>query len=110
MGMHDRSVGLLGKLVFRAQPRLVEQRCEPRCDDLVERAIILFRGQDYVVHVVNISSRGTMIESDIAPRIGEALLVQFENCCRIHGFVRWARDGKVGVGFGHEIVLEKGGK
>ena len=110
MGMHDRSIGLMGKLIPRVQPRLVEQRSEPRCEDIVERATILFREQDYVVPVVNISSRGTMIESDIAPRIGEALLVQFDNCCRIHGFVRWVRDGKVGVGFGHEIVLEKVGK
>ena len=108
--MHDRSIGLMGKLIPRTQPRLVEQRCEPRCDGLVERAIISFRGQDYVVRVVNISSRGTMIESDIAARIGEALLVQFENCCRIHGFVRWVRDGKVGVGFGHEIILERVGR
>lgn len=110
MGMHDRNLGLMGKLIPRAQPRVVEQRSEPRSDDLVERAIILFRGQDYVVRVVNISSRGTMIESDIVPRIGEALLVQFENCCRIHGFVRWVRDGKIGVGFGHEIILERAGK
>lgn len=108
--MHDRRLGLVGKIIPRAQPRLAEQRTEPRHTDLAERAVIVFRGQDYLVPVVNISSRGTMIESDIVPRIGEAVLVQFENCCRIHAFVRWVRDGRIGLNFGHEIILERVGK
>jgi hypothetical protein len=105
MGMHDRRLGLVGKLIPRAQPRLADNRSEPRYADLADRAVILFRGQDYLVPVVNISSRGTMIESDILPRIGETVVIQFENCCRIHGFVRWVRDGRVGLNFGHEIIL-----
>jgi hypothetical protein len=83
----------------------VEQRSEPRYDDVVERAVITFRGEDYPVSVVNISSRGTQIECDIAPRLGESLIIQFENCSRMQGFVRWARDGKLGIRFGHEIIL-----
>ena len=110
MGMHDRRLGLVGKLIPRAQPRLADNRSEPRYEDLADRAVIVFRGQDYLVPVVNISSRGTMVESDILPRIGETVLIQFENCCRIHGFVRWVRDGRVGLNFGHEIILERVGK
>jgi hypothetical protein len=110
MGMRKHKLALVGKLIPRAQPRLTEQRSEPRHQDLVDRAVIVFRGQDHLVPVVNISSRGTMIESDIVPRIGETVLIQFENCCRIHGFVRWVRDGRVGLNFGHEIVLERVGK
>ena len=110
MGMHDRRLGLMGKIIPRAQPRLVEHRTEPRHAEIVDRALIVFRGEDYIVPVVNISARGTMIECDIVPRIGESVLVQFENCCRIHAFVRWVRDGRVGLSFGHEIVLERGGK
>lgn len=105
MGMQKRNLGLAGNIIPRMQPRLVEQRSEPRHDDLVERAIIFFRGQDYLVPVLNISSRGTMIESDILPRIGETIVIQFENCTKIHGFVRWVRDGRVGLNFGHEIIL-----
>lgn len=82
-----------------------EQRCEERYTDLVERAVITFRGEDFSVSVINISSRGTQIESDIQPRLGESLIIQFEHCCRIHGFVRWVRDGHLGIRFGHEIVL-----
>lgn len=84
---------------------VIEQRSEARCEEVVERAIVTFRGREYPVPVVNISSRGTMIESDIVPRLGESLLIQFENCSRIHGFVRWARDGQLGIRFGHEIIL-----
>lgn len=105
MGMQKRKTGLAGNLIPRTQPRLVEQRSEPRYEEAVERAILFFRGQDYVVPVVNISSRGTMVESDIQPRIGETIIIQFENCTKIHGFVRWVRDGRVGLNFGHEIIL-----
>jgi hypothetical protein len=84
---------------------VIEQRAEPRHEDVVERAVITFRGQDYAVAVVNISSRGTMIESDLLPRLGESLTIRFENCSRIHGFVRWMRGGQLGIRFGHEIIL-----
>ena len=105
MATQKGKLKLGGEIIPRTQPRLVEQRSEPRLRDVVERAVITFRGQDYLVPVVNISSRGTMIESNIAPRIGEAVVIQFENCTKIHGFVRWMRDGNVGINFGHEIIL-----
>jgi hypothetical protein len=46
-----------------------------------------------------------MIESALAPRLGETILVEFPECSRIHAFVRWARDGRIGLNFGHEMVL-----
>ena len=96
----------VGAAVAVEAPGIVfEQRSEPRYGDIVERAVITFRGRDYAVPVTDISSRGTQIECDIAPRMGESLIIQFENCSRMHGFVRWARDGKLGIRFGHEILL-----
>jgi hypothetical protein len=92
-------------VAIEAPDLLIEQRSEPRYEEVIARAVITFRGQDYPVTVANISSRGTMIESDIAPRLGESLIIRFENCSRIHGFVRWMRDGQVGIRFGHEIIL-----
>ncbi|MBA3675883.1 MAG: PilZ domain-containing protein [Sphingosinicella sp.] len=83
----------------------IEHRAEERYSDIVERATITFRGRDYPVAVVNISARGTQIESDIKPRMGESLIIQFENCSRMHGFVRWVREDKLGIRFGHEIIL-----
>ena len=105
MGMHKRNLSLGGDLIPRAQPRLIDHRCEDRHDGLIERAVILFRGQEYLVPVVNISSRGTMVECDIVPRIGETIIIQFESCTRIHAFVRWVREGRLGLNFGHEIIL-----
>ena len=82
-----------------------ERRSEPRQEGVVDSATIYFRGTPQCVPVLNISSRGTMIESDIAPRLGETILVEFPECSRIHAFVRWARDGRIGLNFGHEIVI-----
>jgi hypothetical protein len=105
MGMHKRKLRLAGDIIPRTQPRTADQRSEDRLEDIVDRAVITFRGQEHLVPVVNISARGTMVECDIMPRIGEAVIVQFENCTKIHGFVRWIRDGKLGINFGHEIIL-----
>jgi hypothetical protein len=105
MGMYKRNLGLAGTIIPRSEPRQFNPRSEERYEGLVERAVITLREQEYLVPVVNISTRGTMVECDIAPRIGEAVIVQFENCTRIHAFVRWVRDGRLGLNFGHEIVL-----
>jgi len=105
MGLQRRKLSLDGDIIPRTQPRTADQRTEERRTDVSERAMISFRGQDYLVPVLNISSRGTMIEADILPRIGEAVVIQFENCTRIHGFVRWVRGGRLGLNFGHEIIL-----
>jgi hypothetical protein len=82
-----------------------DRRSETRYEGLIDCARIFFRGAVYEVNVLNISSRGTMIESPIEPRLGEPVLVEFPECSRIHAFVRWARDGRIGLNFGHEIVL-----
>ncbi|HEY1145153.1 MAG TPA: PilZ domain-containing protein [Allosphingosinicella sp.] len=97
MGLHS--------LISRSQPRVIDRRSEHRHDDIIDNATIAYRGQEYLVPVVNISSRGAMVESDIQPRLGETVLIQFENCDRIKSFVRWAREGRLGLNFGHEIVL-----
>ena len=97
MGMHE--------LISRTQPRVVDQRSEPRQTDVIERAVLHWRGQEYIVPVVDISSRGTRVRSDIAPRIGETIIIQFDNCTRMHAFVRWIRDGNIGLNFGHELIL-----
>ncbi len=87
------------------QPVVAERRSEARHEGLIDSARVFFRGLPYPVGVINISSRGTMIESTLQPRLGEPVLVEFPECCRIHAFVRWARDGRIGLNFGHEIVL-----
>ena len=105
MELQRRALKLAGDLIPRMQRRLLDQRSEERHSGLVDRAVIVFRGQEYIVPVINISSRGTMIECDILPRIGETITVRFEHCSPIQAFVRWVRDGRLGLNFGHEIIL-----
>ncbi len=95
----------LTKMTVRHAPRLVDQRSEERHEGLVESALLHFRGGAYQVPVVNISSRGTMIKSDLTPCIGESVLVRFDGCTPVHAFVRWFKEGRIGLNFGHEIVL-----
>ena len=87
------------------EPGLADQRSEPRYEGVVERGTLYFRGQEHAVAVVNLSSRGTMIESDIAPRLGESVVIRFDGYSPMHAFVRWAREGRLGLNFGGEIIL-----
>jgi hypothetical protein len=105
MGLQKRAFQLAGDLIPRMQRRIIDQRCEERHSGLVDRAVVTFREQDHIVPVINISSRGTMIEADLLPRIGETLTVRFDGCSPILAFVRWVKDGRIGLNFGHEIVL-----
>jgi hypothetical protein len=82
-----------------------DRRGEDRREGVVETALLHFRGRPYRVPVLNISSRGAMVESPLEPRLGEPVLVEFDQCSRIHAFVRWNREGRIGLNFGHEIVL-----
>ncbi len=83
----------------------VEKRCEPRFEGVVASATLHFRGGQHPVPVVNISSRGTMIESPLEPRLGESVVIVFEGYSPMHAFVRWFRDGRIGLNFGGEIIL-----
>ena len=82
-----------------------EQRSEPRYEGLAERAALTFRGADHIVPVINISTRGTMIESALEPRLGESVMIRFEGCSPIYAFVRWVREGRIGLNFGCELIL-----
>ena len=105
MGMEKRQYKLEADLIARTEQRTADQRTEERYEHIVDRAVIFFRDQEYIVPVLNISSRGTMVECEIMPRIGETIVVQFQDCARIHAFVRWIRGGRLGLNFGHEIIL-----
>jgi hypothetical protein len=82
-----------------------ERRSQPRYEGLVESADLLFRGASYPVPVVNISARGTMIECDLTPRLGESVIIRFAGCSPIYAFVRWAREGRIGLWFGCELTI-----
>ena len=103
--MAARAERFEAEIAGRQPPQLVEQRSEPRFEGLVDRGDLYFRGASYPVPVVNISSRGTQIESDLTPRLGESVVIRFAGCSPIHAFVRWARDGRIGLMFGCEMTI-----
>jgi hypothetical protein len=105
MGPNRGGLKLAGYMVPRTQPRLADQRAEPRHHDLANRAILVFRGADHLVPVLNISWRGIMLESGVAPRIGERVVVQLQNRVRVQAIVRWIRDGRIGLNFDRDVPL-----
>ena len=92
-------------MVARCEKRTVDQRSEPRREDVVDCSTLFFRGGVFVVPVVNISTRGAMIECDLEPRIGESVIIRFEGCSPIYAAVRWVKAGRIGLGFGTTLTL-----
>ena len=82
-----------------------ERRTEPRECCAGEGATLIFRGAAYPAPVLNISSRGAMVETRILPRLGETVIVRFDGCSPIHAFARWTKDGRVGLHFGCELIV-----
>jgi hypothetical protein len=105
MGLNRGMLRLAGAMIPRTQPRVADQRCEPRHEDLTDRAILSFRGQDHLVPVLNISQSGVMIEIGLSPNIGESVTVQLEHGIRVPAFVRWVREGRIGLNFRQPIPL-----
>jgi len=83
----------------------VERRTEPREICVGDRSVLIFRGEPYPAPVLNISTRGTMIECGVSPRLGESVTIQFDGCSPIYAFVRWSRDGRLGLNFGCELIV-----
>jgi hypothetical protein len=103
--MATQAQRLFRETAERSETRIVDQRSEERHEGVVDCSTLFFRGAAYVVPVVNISSRGTMIESELQPRLGESVIIRFEGCSPIHAFVRWVREGRIGLNFGCEMIL-----
>ena len=97
--------GLAAIAIRREEARVTDQRAEDRIRDRVEQSIVSFRRRKYEVRVVNVSSRGAMIESDIEPRIGETLDIQFSDDNRTRCIVRWVREQRIGLEFADEIIV-----
>jgi hypothetical protein len=88
----------------RQERRKTDQRGEDRFLDVVERATITFRRKKSLVRIVNVSGSGVMIESNIMPRIGEVIGVEFENFDRLQAVVRWVKKGRIGLDVGEGAI------
>jgi hypothetical protein len=97
--------GLAAFPIRRQEARTTDHRGEDRHRDLVERSTIHFRRGKHAVRVVNVSSRGAMIEAKIDPRIGEEIDILFSPSARTRCAVRWVREGRIGLEFVDETIV-----
>ena len=88
----------------RTERRTTNHRAEDRFPGVVDRATLVFRGKKLPVRVVNVSGSGVMIESNIMPRIGEAVGLEFEGFDRLDAVVRWIRRGRIGLDVGEGAI------
>ena len=95
---------LVDVAIPRIAKRRANQRQEIRFDGVVKRAAIIFRRRKSLVRVVNISGGGVMIESGIAPRIGEVIGLEFEGFDRLEAVVRWVKKGRIGLDVGEGTI------
>ena len=100
------SLGGLTKIAIkREEARLTNQRCEDRLRDILEQTTVVFRRRKHQVRVINVSSRGVMIEADFEARIGEKLDILFTPQNKTKSVVRWLREGRVGLEFLDETIF-----
>jgi PilZ domain-containing protein len=108
-GCKSKDGGGLGGLakipIKRQEARVTNQRTEDRHRNIVEETAIVFRRRRHQVRVVNVSSRGAMIEAEIEPRIGETLDIIFSDDNRTRCAVRWVREARIGLEFVNETIL-----
>lgn len=101
----ENGPSLVAVTIPRTEARARNERKEERQRDVVDRTLIYFRRQKHEVPVVNVSSGGAMIQTDLLPRIGETIDIQFADCNRTKSVVRWIRDGRIGVEFLEETTI-----
>jgi hypothetical protein len=97
--------GLTAIAVKRQEARITNQRCEDRLRDIVEDTTMVFRRKKMPVRVVNVSSRGAMVESEVEARIGEKIDLLFTQGNKTKCVVRWMREGRIGVEFLNETIF-----
>jgi hypothetical protein len=96
---------LAGIAVRREESRRCNQRGDDRHVELVECAVVRFQRKLHEVTVRNVSARGTMIESELLPRIGARLDIRFAGCNDTGCIVRWVRGGRIGLEFDRETLV-----
>lgn len=88
-----------GSMIPRSVRRVFDERLEPRNEAESQTAVLEVRERRYVVRLVNISQSGAMVIFPHMPHIGEEVVLHLLGRGRISGYVRWVRDGRIGVNF-----------
>ena len=88
-----------GAMIPRTVKRMFDERAEERLRAGSESAMLVHRGQEHVVRLVNLSASGAMVIYSAMPHIGEEVTLQLPGRDVIAGHVMWVRDGRIGVQF-----------
>ena len=91
--------------IRREETRRCDQRRETRRANIIDQATLRHQRRLYEVPVLNLSSRGAMVECDLRPRIGARMDIRFADCNDTACSVRWVRDGRIGLEFDKETVM-----
>lgn len=97
--------GLTKIAIKREEARLTNQRCEDRHFNVIDDCVISFRRRKHNVRVINVSSRGAMLDAELEPRIGENLEIRFSDQAKTRCVVRWIRGTRIGVEFVNETIF-----
>ena len=90
--------GLEGGMIPRSVRRMFDERGEER-EEGSETAQLEIRGKRHLVEVLNVSPSGAMVNLHLMPHIGEEVHLHLLERGRLTGYVRWVRDGRIGVNF-----------
>ena len=96
--MSEKSL-LSGNIIPRTVKRAFDQRTEVRQELESQTAVMVIRGQSHVVRLANISSSGAMVIFRGVPHIGEQVTLQLLDHGEQTAYVRWVRDGRIGINF-----------
>ena len=88
-----------GGMIPRTVKRMFDSRGEQRVAAEQLSAVMVHRGREHVVRLVNVSASGAMVIFSAMPHIGEEVTIQLLGRDTIAGHVMWVRDGRIGVNF-----------
>jgi hypothetical protein len=77
----------------------LDERSEERIAPTAEHAILEYRGTKRAVNLFNVSRSGAMIGFPETLNIGERVRLHILDCQPVCGYIRWLRDGRLGVNF-----------
>ena len=101
----EEGASLASLAIPRTETRKCNQRREDRHLNRIEGAVVRFQRRKYEVTVLNVSSRGAMVEGDLQPHIGARLEIRFGDCNQTECHVRWVRNGRIGLEFAKETLI-----